>query len=79
MSYTYYIVSKSVLYILDSVKKCLIDSLSVLSEVLDKALSEAGGKGLFTKELDVKLLNGDVPAAAQSTPPTFPSEHILSK
>ena len=34
--------------------------------VLDKALSEAGGKGLFTKELDVKLLNGDVPAAALS-------------
>ena len=26
--------------------------------VLDKALKELGGKGLFTKELDVSLLNG---------------------
>ena len=34
MSYTLYIVSKSVLYALDSVKKCLIDSLSVLSKVI---------------------------------------------
>lgn len=28
--------------------------------VLDKALKEMGGKGLFTKELDVQLLNGEV-------------------
>jgi len=28
--------------------------------VLDKALKDLGGKGLFTKELDVCLLNGDV-------------------
>ena len=33
MSYTLHIVSKSVLDPLDSVKKCLIDSLSVLFEV----------------------------------------------
>jgi hydroxymethylbilane synthase len=34
--------------------------------VLDKALSEAGGKGLFTKELDVKLLNGEVDCCVHS-------------
>eukprot|EP00621_Florenciella_sp_RCC1693_P002906 CAMPEP_0182531036 /NCGR_PEP_ID=MMETSP1323-20130603/7511_1 /TAXON_ID=236787 /ORGANISM="Florenciella parvula, Strain RCC1693" /LENGTH=363 /DNA_ID=CAMNT_0024740495 /DNA_START=46 /DNA_END=1137 /DNA_ORIENTATION=+ len=34
--------------------------------VLDKALSELGGKGLFTKELDVALLNGDVDICVHS-------------
>ena len=34
--------------------------------VLDKALKELGGKGLFTKELDVSLLNGDVDICAHS-------------
>ena len=33
--------SKSVLYTLSSVKKCLIDSLSVLSEVMSNILSPA--------------------------------------
>lgn len=34
--------------------------------VLDKALKELGGKGLFTKELDVSLLNGDVDICVHS-------------
>jgi len=34
--------------------------------VLDKALKELGGKGLFTKELDVQLLNGDVDVCVHS-------------
>lgn len=34
--------------------------------VLDKALKELGGKGLFTKELDVALLNGDVDICVHS-------------
>jgi len=34
--------------------------------VLDKALKELGGKGLFTKELDVSLLNGDVDVCVHS-------------
>jgi hydroxymethylbilane synthase len=34
--------------------------------VLDKALKELGGKGLFTKELDVALLNNDVDICVHS-------------
>lgn len=34
--------------------------------ILDKALKELGGKGLFTKELDVQLLNGDVDICVHS-------------
>jgi len=34
--------------------------------VLDKALKDVGGKGLFTKELDVQLLNGDVDICVHS-------------
>ena len=41
MSYTLHIVSKSVLHTLHSVKKCLIDSLSVLSEVGLPGLADA--------------------------------------
>ncbi|CAM9637374.1 unnamed protein product [Discosporangium mesarthrocarpum] len=34
--------------------------------ILDKPLTEIGGKGLFTKELDVQLLNGDVDICVHS-------------
>ncbi len=34
--------------------------------ILDRALSEAGGKGLFTKELDVAQLAGDIDIAVHS-------------
>ena len=34
--------------------------------VLDKALKDVGGKGLFTKELDVQLLNGAVDVCVHS-------------
>jgi len=34
--------------------------------VLDKALKDVGGKGLFTKELDVQLLNGGVDICVHS-------------
>lgn len=36
--------------------------------VLDKALKDVGGKGLFTKELDVSLLNGAAPSSKRSWP-----------
>jgi hydroxymethylbilane synthase len=41
--------------------------------IQDRALSEAGGKGLFTKELDSALLQGDVDLAVHSAKdlPTF--------
>ncbi|MBX9741184.1 MAG: hydroxymethylbilane synthase [Beijerinckiaceae bacterium] len=35
--------------------------------ILDRPLSEAGGKGLFTKELDIALLNGDIDIAVHSS------------
>ena len=41
MSYTYYIVSKSILDALYRVRKCLTDSLSVLSEVTRVLVSPA--------------------------------------
>lgn len=34
--------------------------------ILDRALSEAGGKGLFTKELDIAQLAGDIDIAVHS-------------
>lgn len=34
--------------------------------VLDKALADIGGKGLFTKEIDVAQLNGDIDIAVHS-------------
>lgn len=34
--------------------------------ILNQPLSEAGGKGLFTKELDLALLKGDIAAAVHS-------------
>ena len=35
-------------------------------QILNQPLSEAGGKGLFTKELDLALLNGDIDFAVHS-------------
>ena len=35
--------------------------------IQDRALSEAGGKGLFTKELDIALLNGSIDIAVHSS------------
>ncbi|MDB5641287.1 MAG: hydroxymethylbilane synthase [Hyphomicrobiales bacterium] len=35
--------------------------------ILDRALSEAGGKGLFTKELDIAQLNGEIDIAVHSS------------
>src|SRR5438105_7483535 len=34
--------------------------------IQDRPLSEAGGKGLFTKELDLALLNGEIDLAVHS-------------
>ena len=46
--------------------------------ILNVPLSEAGGKGLFTKELDLALLQGDIDAAVHSAKdlPTFLPEAI---
>ncbi len=35
--------------------------------ILDRALSEIGGKGLFTEEIEAQLLNGDIDIAVHST------------
>lgn len=35
--------------------------------IQDRALSEAGGKGLFTKEIDAAMLRGDIDAAVHSS------------
>lgn len=49
-------------------------------QIRDRALSEAGGKGLFTKELDVALLEGRIDIAVHSGKdvPTFldPGQYI---
>ncbi|CAM9699024.1 unnamed protein product [Heterosigma akashiwo] len=48
--------------------------------ILDKALSEIGGKGLFTKELDVALLNNEVDICVHSmkdVPTWLPETTIL--
>ena len=49
--------------------------------IQDRALSEAGGKGLFTKELDVALLAGDIQFAVHSAkdlPTALPEDVALS-
>ena len=54
MSYTFYIVSKSVLYALYSVRKCLINSLSVLFEVFaSKRVSQGKFVGLVPAALQM--------------------------
>lgn len=35
-------------------------------QILDRALAEVGGKGLFTKEIETALLNGDIDLAVHS-------------
>ena len=49
--------------------------------IQDRALAEAGGKGLFTKELDVALIRGDIHVAVHSAkdlPTALPDEIALS-
>ncbi len=49
--------------------------------IQDRALSEAGGKGLFTKELDVALIEGDIHLAVHSAkdlPTALPPDIALS-
>ena len=46
--------------------------------IQDRALSEAGGKGLFTKEIDAAMLRGEIDAAVHSSKdlPTFLPEGV---
>ena len=46
--------------------------------ILDRSLSEAGGKGLFTKEIDAALLKGEIDLAVHSSKdlPTFLPEGV---
>lgn len=49
--------------------------------IQDRALAEAGGKGLFTKELDIALIRGDIHIAVHSAkdlPTALPDEIALS-
>jgi hydroxymethylbilane synthase len=47
--------------------------------IQDRALSEAGGKGLFTKEIDAAMLGGEIDLAVHSAKdlPTAPPEGIV--
>ena len=50
-------------------------------QILDRALSEIGGKGLFTKELEVALLDGRADLAVHSlkdVPMSLPPEFELA-
>jgi hydroxymethylbilane synthase len=62
----------------EGVQICIINTSGDMR--LDKALSEIGGKGLFTKELDVALLSKEVDFCVHSMKdvPTFlpPSTHL---
>ena len=48
-------------------------------QILDRPLAEAGGKGLFTKELDIALLDGRIDCAVHSAKdlPTFLPEGLV--
>ncbi len=49
--------------------------------ILDRSLSEAGGKGLFTKELDIALMRGEVDMAVHSAkdlPTVLPAEIAIA-
>jgi hydroxymethylbilane synthase len=63
------------------------DSLEIIvirtsgDAIQDRALSEAGGKGLFTKELDLALTHGDVDIAVHSAkdlPTRLPDEIVIA-
>jgi len=50
-------------------------------EIQDRALAEAGGKGLFTKELDTALIRGDIDLAVHSAkdlPTLLPPEIAIA-
>jgi hydroxymethylbilane synthase len=49
--------------------------------IQDRALSEAGGKGLFTKEIDAAMLKGEIDAAVHSSkdlPTTLPEGIVVA-
>ena len=49
--------------------------------IVDRALAEAGGKGLFTKELDTALIAGDIDLAVHSAkdmPTVLPHEIVIA-
>ena len=49
--------------------------------IQDRALSEAGGKGLFTKELDIALSSGAIDLAVHSSkdlPTHLPSDLVIA-
>ncbi|HLW92742.1 MAG TPA: hydroxymethylbilane synthase [Roseiarcus sp.] len=47
--------------------------------IQDRSLADAGGKGLFTKEIDAALLKGEIDAAVHSSKdvPTFLAEGVI--
>jgi hydroxymethylbilane synthase len=50
-------------------------------QIQDRPLSESGGKGLFTKELDVALINGSIDFAVHSSkdlPTHLPAEIVIA-
>ena len=74
MSYTLYVASKSVLGTLDSVKKCLVDSLSVRFEVLlvnpFSDMAGPGGHRDLWQVCDRYVTDRGLDARVQ-TPPVF--------
>ena len=67
MSYTLYIASKSVLYTLHSVRKYLLDSLSVLSEVQAQLATAQGECGTHLAELHDVIRAEQAKVAARSS------------
>lgn len=50
-------------------------------QIQDRPLSESGGKGLFTKELDIALINGSIDFAVHSSkdlPTHLPAEIVIA-
>ena len=50
-------------------------------QIQDRPLSESGGKGLFTKELDIALINGGIDLAVHSSkdlPTHLPAEIVIA-
>jgi len=60
-------------YVIDKIRKCcpqtevrLVTMKTTGDKILNKTLDKIGGKGLFVKELDYALLNGDIDIAVHS-------------
>jgi hydroxymethylbilane synthase len=76
--------TREVLRMLTAAHACAEDEFEIVvikttgDMIQDRALAEAGGKGLFTKEIDAAMLNGEIDVAVHSSKdlPTFLPEGV---